>query len=75
MIESPAGRSDAEFDTGVPAADLTAQGHWLRDKFLLLGTPVLGSSGAVSLADRIDSIDEQPSMGAFMGLACPSDRA
>ncbi len=69
VIESPAGRSDAELDTGVPAADLSAQGQWLRDKFLRLGAPVLGAASAETLADRIDSIDAQSSMGAFMGLA------
>jgi 2-methylcitrate dehydratase PrpD len=75
VIESPAGRSDAEYDTGVPATDLAAQGQWLRDKFLLLGAPVLGPSGAESLAGQIDAIDEQPSLGALMELACPSHPA
>ena len=54
------GTASAEYDSGVPATDLVAQGRKLRAKFAGLVDPLLGVE-AKALADRIEHITELPS--------------
>ncbi len=56
----------AEYDSGVPATDLAAQGAKLRAKFAGLVDPVLGTD-AKALADRIDHITDLPSARLLVG--------
>lgn len=71
-IETQSGKSEHELDTGVPASDLAAQGGKLRAKFALLATPALDPSGAESLSDAVQGIEDRTSMKDFMALACRS---
>ena len=50
----------AEYDTGVPATDLDAQGAKLRAKFSNLVEPLLGAD-AKALAERIEHVTALPS--------------
>jgi hypothetical protein len=50
----------AEYDTGVPAADLDAQGAKLRTKFSNLVEPLIGDD-AKALAERIEDLTALPS--------------
>jgi 2-methylcitrate dehydratase PrpD len=56
----------SEFDSGVPATDLGAQGAKLRAKFTGLVEPALGDD-AKALADRIEHIVDLPSARLLVG--------
>jgi 2-methylcitrate dehydratase PrpD len=62
---------EAEVDTGVPAADLGAQGVRLGRKFLALAAPVLGASRAAELADAAWSAHQIDSVAELLRLAQP----
>ena len=68
-IEARGQRLDAEVDTGVPARDLVLQRDRLRRKFLTLATPVVGTGGAVRLADAALRADELPAAEELVRLA------
>lgn len=70
-VASHGGRVEATFDTGVPAADLSAQGERLQRKFRLLAEPVLGSANAERLADAVRSVQELEAAGDLVALARP----
>ena len=57
------GTRTSDYDSGVPATDLAAQGAKLRAKFAGLVDPVLGAD-AKALADRIEHITDLPSATA-----------
>jgi 2-methylcitrate dehydratase PrpD len=73
LVESSAGRSEETIDTGIPAADLGEQGRRLRDKFLVLAAPRLGSDRAEELADAVASVEHADSLRAVLRLACAGD--
>jgi 2-methylcitrate dehydratase PrpD len=62
---------EAEADTGVPAADLDAQGNHLQRKFLALAAPVLGEGRAKELADAVSSAQRIDSVAELLRLARP----
>ncbi|MGH7087961.1 MAG: MmgE/PrpD family protein [Stellaceae bacterium] len=59
----------AEHDSGIPAADVEAQGRRIEAKFASLAAPALGEAGTARLADRIAALDDLPSVAALMALA------
>jgi 2-methylcitrate dehydratase PrpD len=60
---------EAEHDSGIPAADVAAQGRRIEAKFTSLAAPILGEARAARLADQIAALDRLPSLGALMALA------
>jgi 2-methylcitrate dehydratase PrpD len=70
-IETDGQHGEAEADTGIPAADLDAQGKQLRRKFLALAAPVLGESRATELADAVSSAQQIDSVAELLRLARP----
>jgi hypothetical protein len=70
-IETDGQRGEAEVDTGVPAADLGAQGDRLRRKFLALATPVLGAVRAGELCDAASSAEEMDRAADLLRLSQP----
>jgi 2-methylcitrate dehydratase PrpD len=62
---------EARHDSGIPAADLAAQGRRLEAKFMSLAAPVLGEGRARELADTVAALDSLPSLGALLRLAVP----
>jgi hypothetical protein len=66
---SRAGSSaSGEYDSGVPASDLVAQGAKLRAKFAGLVDPLLGAE-AKALADRIEHVADLPSARGLLRSA------
>ena len=61
-------RTEAEADTGTPAADLAEQRRRLRMKFDALALPVLGERGAAELGEAALSIDRLPSAATLVAL-------
>jgi len=61
----------AEFDSGVPAADLASQGRRLRSKFLSLAEPALGGQRAAALADAAARADQLARADELVALARP----
>jgi hypothetical protein len=72
-IETDGQHDEAEVDTGVPAADLDAQGERLRRKFLALAAPVLGAGRAAELSDAVSSARQIDSIAELMRLARPAE--
>jgi 2-methylcitrate dehydratase PrpD len=70
-IETDGQRGEAEVDTGVPAADLGAQGRRLQRKFMSLAAPVLGAARAAELCDAASSAQEIASVADLLRLAQP----
>jgi len=59
----------AQFDAGIPSADIAAQGARLAAKFNALAEPVLGAARARDLRGAIDALDAAPDVGAVARLA------
>ena len=70
-VEADGRHGEAEVDTGIPAADLDAQGERLRRKFLALAAPVLGAAGAAELSVSASSAEEMDSVAELLRLAQP----
>jgi 2-methylcitrate dehydratase PrpD len=62
---------EARHDSGVPAADIAAQGRQIEAKFLSLAAPVIGRNAAARLRDAILDMDERHPVGELMRLAVP----
>jgi 2-methylcitrate dehydratase PrpD len=62
-------RFSADADTGMPAADLSAQRARLREKFDALATPVLGATRAAELAEAALHVDEVPAAARLLQLS------
>jgi 2-methylcitrate dehydratase PrpD len=72
-IASTDGRTlRAESDSGIPAADLDAQGAKLRAKFDALVSPVLGFDAAQSLAEAIEHVEQVGDVRELVALAAGS---
>src|SRR5579883_1366056 len=71
VILSDGLRVETRHDSGVPAADLAAQGRRLDAKFMSLAEPVLGRARAWDLAEAVAAIDTLPSVGELMRLCAP----
>jgi 2-methylcitrate dehydratase PrpD len=59
----------AAHDSGIPAADVAAQGRRIEEKFLSLAAPVLGDAAAGRLKDAVLVFDEIRSVKELMALA------
>jgi 2-methylcitrate dehydratase PrpD len=59
----------AQFDAGVPSANIAQQGARLAGKFNALAGPVLGAARARELRGAIDILDAAPDVGAVTRLA------
>lgn len=59
----------ASHDSGVPAADVTAQGRRIAHKFDALAAPVIGGNRAGALRAAIERVEDQPSVAEIMHLA------
>lgn len=59
----------ASHDSGVPAADIAAQGRRIEAKFLGLAAPVIGEARALRLAAAVDALDAADSAADMMALA------
>jgi 2-methylcitrate dehydratase PrpD len=59
----------AEHDSGLPAADVAAQGRRIDEKFASLATPVLGEAGAAQLKSAVAALDDARSVRDLMALA------
>jgi len=59
----------AEHDSGIPAADVAAQGRRIETKFTSLAAPVLGEDGADRLRDAVAVLGELRSVRDLMALA------
>jgi 2-methylcitrate dehydratase PrpD len=70
-IETDGQHAETETDTGVPAADLGAQGERLRRKFLALAAPVLGAARAAELSDAASAAQQIDSIADLLRLAQP----
>ena len=68
IVESKGRTFERETDSGIPSRDLRAQGRLLSAKFMSLAAPVIGSSSAEALADRVLRIDEAESLDEIFGL-------
>jgi len=58
----------AEYDAGIPAADVAHQGGRIRAKFDGLVAPILGGERGAALGDAIGAIDRAPSVAALAPL-------
>src|SRR5579883_3310262 len=65
-------RFETRHDSGIPAADLAAQGERLDAKFMSLAEPVLGRARARDVADAVAAIDTLPKVGALTRLCVPA---
>ncbi len=68
VVEARGRRLRAEADSGVPSADLSAQGESLLRKFMALAEPVMGRETAKQLADVALHLDEAGSPVELMVL-------
>ena len=59
----------ANYDAGVPSADVAAQGKRLAAKFDALAEPVLGPARARELRQAVDRLDTLPDAGEVARLA------
>ena len=59
-------------DSGVPAADLAAQGSRLEAKFMALAAPVLGEAQAMRLKAAVDRLDDLDSVTELTRLTVPA---
>ncbi|HEV2301790.1 MAG TPA: MmgE/PrpD family protein [Stellaceae bacterium] len=59
----------ATHDSGIPAADIAAQGARLAQKFAALAEPVLGAARARELIEAVAGLDELPDIGTIARLA------
>jgi 2-methylcitrate dehydratase PrpD len=59
----------AAHDSGIPAADIAAQGERLAQKFSALAEPVLGAARARELLEAVGALDELPDIGTIARLA------
>ncbi len=59
----------ATHDSGIPAADVAAQGRRIDEKFTSLAAPVLGDGAAARLKDAVAALDELRSVREVMALA------
>jgi 2-methylcitrate dehydratase PrpD len=59
----------ARHDSGIPAADIAAQGDRLAAKFDALVTPVLGAARARELRQMVDALDGLPDVSELARLA------
>ncbi len=59
----------AAHDSGIPGADVAAQGRRIEEKFSSLAAPVLGDAAAARLKDAIGALDEIRSVRELMTLA------
>jgi hypothetical protein len=59
----------ADFDAGIPMADITAQGKRLAEKFDALATPVVGTARARELREAIAALDALGDTGVLAKLA------
>jgi 2-methylcitrate dehydratase PrpD len=62
-------RLAARHDSGMPAADIAAQGRRLTAKFATLAEPVLGAPRARELLRMIEALDELEDLGRLAQLA------
>ncbi|HUZ72486.1 MAG TPA: MmgE/PrpD family protein [Stellaceae bacterium] len=60
---------EARHDSGIAAADVTAQGRRIAAKYSSLAAPVLGAARARQLEDTVAALDDAPSLEAMMALA------
>ncbi len=60
---------EARHDSGIPAADVAAQGKRIEAKFLSLAQPILGAARARGLADAVGALDGAVSPAEMMALA------
>lgn len=63
---------EARHDSGVPAADVPAQGKQIDAKFISLAAPIIGDAQAQKLRDGVASLDRLASIGELMRLAVPA---
>ena len=63
------GTLEAKSDSGIPAADVAAQGKRIEAKFMSLATPVIGEARAGRLRDAVQSIERADSVAEMMALA------
>ncbi|HUK58992.1 MAG TPA: MmgE/PrpD family protein [Stellaceae bacterium] len=59
----------AAHDSGIPAADVAAQGRRIDEKFTSLAIPVLGEAAAQRLREAVAMLDELRSVRELMTLA------
>lgn len=62
-------RLTARHDVGIPAVDVDEQGQRIRDKFMSIAGPQLGTDRARRLADAVDDLDAAPDIAGLMTLA------
>jgi 2-methylcitrate dehydratase PrpD len=60
---------EARHDSGVPCADIAAQGGRIEAKFLSLATPVLGDAAARRLTQAVARLDDLPAITELTALA------
>lgn len=60
---------EAQHNSGIPAADVAAQGRRIEAKFLSLAAPVIGEARAGRLRDAVQSIERAGSVAEMMALA------
>lgn len=73
VVELADGRKlEKSFDSGIPAADVAAQGERVRAKFMSLATPVLAAAGAERLAAAVENVEQLKDAGELMTLAAPA---
>jgi uncharacterized protein with von Willebrand factor type A (vWA) domain len=61
--------AEARHDSGIPAADVAAQGRRIEAKFLSLVTPILGAPRARNLMAMVAGLDELRSVAELTALA------
>jgi len=74
-VEANGQRLASEADTGIAAADLTAQGERLGRKFRALAAPVLGNDRATQLAAVAGNVDELASIEPLLRLVRANGRS
>ncbi len=70
-VETHRGRFEATADTGVPAADLTAQRTRLEAKFFTLSAPVIGAQRAEALRAMVAAVAEMETITPLLEAARP----
>src|SRR5579883_642732 len=65
-------RFETRHDSGIPAADLAAQGERLDAKFMSLAEPVLGRARARDVADAVAAMDTLPKVSTLTRLCVPA---
>jgi len=58
----------AAHDSGIPAADVAAQGRRIEEKFSSLAAPILGDAAAARLKDAVGAVEELRSVRELMAL-------